>query len=68
MRLYDILFDAEEDVRPLPFDARRARLEAWFARHQPAPAWICPEMIPFDTLEDSPALRDGARAARRSKG
>jgi len=27
VRLYDILFDAEEDVRPLPWAQRRARLE-----------------------------------------
>ena len=28
VRLYDMLFDRHEDVRPLPFDARRERLEA----------------------------------------
>jgi DNA ligase-1 len=32
VRLYDILFDGDEDVRALPFDTRRARLEQWFAR------------------------------------
>src|SRR3569833_2921222 len=29
VRLYDILFDGKEDVRPLPWTARRARLEAF---------------------------------------
>src|SRR5271165_910988 len=29
VRLYDMLFEDSEDIRPLPFDARRARLEAW---------------------------------------
>ncbi len=28
VRLYDILFDGDEDLRPLPWTARRARLEA----------------------------------------
>lgn len=32
VRLYDILFDGEADLRPLAFVERRARLEAWFAR------------------------------------
>ena len=36
VRLYDLLFEATEDLRPLPFDARRPRLEAWFARTRPA--------------------------------
>jgi DNA ligase-1 len=33
VRLYDILLDGDEDLRALPFAARRARLEAWHARH-----------------------------------
>ena len=33
VRLYDILFDGDEDVRTQPFDERRTRLEQWFARH-----------------------------------
>ena len=32
VRLYDILFDAEEDLRALPWSERRARLEAVVAR------------------------------------
>ena len=32
IRLYDMLFDGEEDLRALPFVERRARLEAWHAR------------------------------------
>ncbi|MCF8490175.1 MAG: cisplatin damage response ATP-dependent DNA ligase [Rhodospirillum sp.] len=28
-RLHDVLFDGGEDLRPLPFRVRRARLEAW---------------------------------------
>ena len=32
VRLYDLLFDGDEDLRALPFVERRARLEAWHAR------------------------------------
>jgi DNA ligase-1 len=62
VRLYDMLFEGTEDVRPLPFDARRARLEAWFFRTRPARMDLS-ELIPFATLNDLAALRDGARAA-----
>lgn len=33
VRLYDILFDEDEDVRGLPLSERRVRLEAWHQRH-----------------------------------
>src|SRR6185369_4814072 len=36
VRLYDALSIEGEDLRALPFDARRTRLEAWMAR-QPRP-------------------------------
>jgi DNA ligase-1 len=60
--LYDILFDGTEDVRTLPFEARRARLEAWVARH-PSPRLGLSGLIPFATLEDLAGLRAGARDA-----
>jgi DNA ligase-1 len=62
VRLYDFLFDGTEDLRPLAFDARRARLEAWFARTRPARMDLS-ELIGFTTLEELAALRAGARAA-----
>ncbi|MEO8716582.1 MAG: cisplatin damage response ATP-dependent DNA ligase [Acetobacteraceae bacterium] len=62
VRLYDILFDGAEDVRALPFDARRARLEAWFARVRPARMDLS-SLVAFDTIEDLAGLREGARAA-----
>ena len=62
VRLYDLLLDGEEDLRALPFDARRARLEAWYARHAPARMDVS-ELVPFAGLEDLSALRDTARAA-----
>jgi DNA ligase-1 len=62
VRLYDILFDGGEDVRGLPLDARRARLEEWFARIQP-PRMDVSELVPFGSIADLAAIREGARAA-----
>ncbi|MEL6372497.1 MAG: cisplatin damage response ATP-dependent DNA ligase [Pseudomonadota bacterium] len=36
LRLYDALFLDREDLRGLPFEERRRRLEAWHAEHGPA--------------------------------
>ncbi|MBW6397881.1 cisplatin damage response ATP-dependent DNA ligase [Roseomonas sp. HJA6] len=62
VRLYDLLFDAHEDLRALPFDARRARLEGWAARVAPARMDLS-ALIPFDSMDALGTLRDGARAA-----
>ncbi len=62
IRLYDMLFDGAEDLRRLSFDERRARLEAWFARTQPARMDLS-EQIAFSSLEDLAELRHAARAA-----
>jgi DNA ligase-1 len=62
LRLYDMLFDGTEDLRPLPFDARRDRLESWFARTRPAAMDLSPQ-IAFSSVTQLAALRDGARAA-----
>jgi DNA ligase-1 len=62
IRLYDILFDRDEDVRPLPFDARRRRLEAFLVRENPARMDLSP-LIEFEAHHELAALRDGARDA-----
>ncbi len=62
VRLYDILFDGEEDLRPLPFDARRARLEAWFARAARPRLDLSP-LIGFTGWEALADLRGQARQA-----
>jgi DNA ligase 1 len=62
VRLYDILFDGTEDLRALPFDARRQRLAGWYERVRPRLMDLSP-LIDFATLEELAALRDGARAA-----
>jgi DNA ligase-1 len=60
IKLYDILFDGEHDVRPLSFDERRQRLEAFVARENPAGMSLSP-LIKFDLHHELAALRDGAR-------
>jgi DNA ligase-1 len=60
IRLYDILFENTEDLRALPFDTRRTRLEAWYATHTPPAMDISPQ-IPFTTEADLAALRSTAR-------
>ena len=62
VRLYDMLFDGAEDLRTQPFDARRARLEAWFERTQPKRMDLS-SMIPFGSMAELSGIRDGTRAA-----
>lgn len=47
MRCYDLLVEGEEDLRPLPFAARRARLEAFMPALDPARFDLSP-LVPFD--------------------
>jgi DNA ligase-1 len=62
VRLYDLLFDGTEDLRGLPFDQRRVRLEEWVARTRPVRMDLSP-LIRFSSLQELMVLRDGARAA-----
>jgi len=62
IRLYDILVENHEDVRSLPFDARRARLETWYGLVHPARMDLS-EQIGFSSLDDLRVLRASARAA-----
>ena len=62
VRVYDILFDGHEDVRALPFDQRRVRLEAWYARERPERMDLS-QIIAFENLADLARLRAGAREA-----
>jgi DNA ligase-1 len=62
VRLYDILFDGNEDLRPLPLVQRRARLEAWFARTTPRRMDLSP-LLPFVDWSELAVLRAGARDA-----
>jgi DNA ligase-1 len=60
VRLYDILSAGGEDLRGLPFEQRRRRLEDWHARIRPDHMDLSP-LVPFATWEELAALRDGAR-------
>jgi len=62
VRLYDLLFEGAEDLRTLPFDERRRRLEAWHARAAPARMELS-ALIPFASIEELSTLRDGTRVA-----
>ncbi|WP_181708382.1 cisplatin damage response ATP-dependent DNA ligase [Chthonobacter rhizosphaerae] len=56
IRAYDLLAENGEDVRGLPFDERRARLEAFVARLGDPLIDLSP-MIPFATWDDLAAAR-----------
>ena len=61
VRLYDMLEEAGEDLRALPFDERRRRLESWY-RAGPRERLDLSPLIPFKSWDELRALRDGARA------
>ncbi|WP_416898461.1 MAG: cisplatin damage response ATP-dependent DNA ligase [Minwuia sp.] len=56
IRLYDILFDGAEDLRGLPFDMRRQRLEHWAATTRDSRLDLSP-LVPFDGLDHLDRLR-----------
>src|SRR3546814_70842 len=65
LRAYDLLFDGAEDLRALPFDERRLRLEAWHAQEKPPRIELSP-LLYFSTWEELHALRNAAREDRKS--
>ena len=62
VRVYDILFDGEEDLRPLPFAERRARLDRWFEGTAPARMDLSP-LVPFDRWDALAGMRAEARGS-----
>jgi len=60
VRLYDLLESDGQDLRPLAFDERRARLETWYEAARPAMMDLSP-LIPFRTWPELQELRAGAR-------
>ncbi len=60
LRVYDILFDGEEDVRRLPFRDRRGRLEAWVERESPERLDLS-SLVAFESEDQLAALREGPR-------
>ncbi len=51
VRLYDILFEGAEDLRPLPFAQRRRRLESWYAA-KPRPGFDLSPLVIFEDWEE----------------
>ena len=62
VRLYDILFDGEEDLRTLPWTERRARLERFVARLD-TERFDLSQLIEAKTFDQLEELRAGARDA-----
>jgi DNA ligase 1 len=62
VRLYDILFDGREDLRPLPWSERRLRLEA-FVPKLDAERFDLSALIEADSFEALEEIRAGARDA-----
>jgi DNA ligase 1 len=60
VRLYDMLYDGAEDLRTLPFAARRRRLEAWYSR-APRPLLDLSPLVAFSSWDDLRRLHDGIR-------
>jgi DNA ligase-1 len=62
VRLYDILFDGTEDLRDLPWHARRARLEAFAERLDPE-RFDVSALIEAGDFTELEGIRAGARDA-----
>jgi len=60
VRLYDMLFDGDDDLRALPWSERRTRLEAFIARLDPE-RFDLSALIEADSFEVLEELRAGAR-------
>jgi DNA ligase-1 len=56
VRVYDMLFDGDEDIRALDWQERRARLENWFAQN-PQTRMDLSEILPFADWDELAALR-----------
>ena len=56
IRAYDLLSEAGEDLRALPFAERRARLEAFIGQRSPARFDLSPQ-VPFENWEDIARFR-----------
>jgi DNA ligase 1 len=60
IRLYDLLIEGEEDLRPLPFTRRRERLEAWHKKAKPTRTDVS-ETLDFAEIAELEKLWAGAR-------
>jgi len=67
VRVYDLLFDGSEDIRALPWTERRARLEAWFARHPQRRLDLSP-IIDFTAWDELADIRRRGAAEHGHEG
>jgi DNA ligase-1 len=61
VRLYDILFDGDEDLRPLGWSERRARLES-FVERLDSERFDLSSLIEAESFEQLEEMRSGVRA------
>ena len=64
IRLYDMLVDKGEDIRPHTLSVRRKMLEAWAARHQ-SPLMDLSEIVTTSAHADLADIREKARSQAR---
>ena len=62
VRLYDLLFDGEEDLRRFPYAARRERLEAWLKRVKPRLSGLS-DLVTFESFGELETIWAGTREA-----
>jgi DNA ligase-1 len=67
VRLYDILFEGENDLRGLPLAERRARLENWL-QENPQARLDLSETVPFSSWEELAAIRLRGAAEQGHEG
>jgi DNA ligase-1 len=67
VRVYDILFDGDRDIRALPWTERRQHLEAWF-RANPQTRLDVSEVLPFDNWETLAEMRRRGAAEHGHEG
>jgi len=67
MRVYDMLFDGREDIRPFPWTERRKRLDAWFQRHEQTRLDLSP-VLPFADWDELAELRRRGAAEHGHEG
>ncbi len=61
VRLYDLLHDGQDDLRALPFTARRQRLATWHAQAQP-PLTDLSSLVAFDSFDELNQIWTNTRA------
>jgi DNA ligase-1 len=67
IRVYDMLFDGRDDIRPLPWSERRQHLEAWFADNPQIRLDLSP-VLPFASWDELAELRRHGAAEHGHEG